>query len=204
MEVEKKEWVVSITIWVLVVLAAFVLSHTCNSQPPHIRLALSYEGVKEDNNNRGALIDKINKHAGSPLGSSYCANFGRFVLDSVKAVSPAYRPPVATAWLRNKSVIKANDVYYGKVTAPSGAVIVWRNGGSWQGHLGFLIKFISKVGMQTIEANTSPSKAGSQTNGGGIYRRIRNIAPFAYFKIEGFVPVGYEQEPMLREVSLSY
>lgn len=49
--------------------------------------------------------------------------------------------------------------------------------------------------MQTIEGNTSPGTSGSQSNGGGVYRRARS-----YDSIIGVArPYYTEEEDMLTE-----
>lgn len=46
-----------------------------------------------------------------------------------------------------------------------------------QGHIGFCAKNVTdKRTMHTVECNTSSSAAGSQSNGGGVYKKVRLLA----------------------------
>jgi hypothetical protein len=157
----------------------------------HLRIAQGFVGTKELPGNRGRWIDRWNKGAGVSYGSPYCASFGKFCLDSAGALSPKIRSALATAWLRNKSTISAKDVYFGMAVVPSGSCVIWRNGETISGHFGFFVKWIKKNVLYTIEANTSSGLKGSQRDGNGVYNRTRTLSPFAYFRIEGFVPVQY-------------
>lgn len=46
-------------------------------------------------------------------------------------------------------------------------------------HVG-LIESVTPRGFNTIEGNTSPGTAGSQSNGGGVFRRFRPLSDVAY------------------------
>ena len=65
----------------------------------------------------------------------------------------------------------------------------------WQGdgvadHIGIVEENHADEGwMQTIEGNTSPGSGGSQSNGGGVYRRARN-----YNSIIGVARPYYETQ----------
>ena len=175
-----------------------LLSLPCLAQdsllyPKHLIIAQGFVGVKEvGGKNRGFWIDRWNKNAGIGVGNPYCATFGKFVLDSSRAIAPIIRSPLATAWLsRRNMTISAKDVYFGMASVPIGSCVIWRNGETISGHFAFLVKWLKKNVLYTIEANTSSGVKGSQRDGDGVYNRTRTLSPFAYFRIEGFVPVGY-------------
>lgn len=175
----------------LLLLSCICLGADSASYPKHLVIAQNFVGVKEIGNNRGLWIDRWNKRAGIGVGNPYCATFGKFCLDSAKAVTPTIRSPLATNWLRNKWPISAKDVYYGFNDVPVGSCVIWRNGETINGHFGFFVKWLGKNKLYTIEANTSSGIKGSQRDGNGVYNRERVLSPFAYFRIEGFVPVTY-------------
>jgi hypothetical protein len=49
----------------------------------------------------------------------------------------------------------------------------WGYDGTYD-HVGLFEKWVSTTSFQSVEANTSPDDGGSQSNGGGVYRRTRN------------------------------
>lgn len=40
-------------------------------------------------------------------------------------------------------------------------------------HVGLFLRHVSGDSFETVEANTSPNDSGSQSNGGGVYKRMR-------------------------------
>ena len=155
-----------------------------------MQIALSYEGQTEKGANRSPFIDSLNTYAGSPKGSPYCAAFVSYTLYKAGA-KPAIRTGLATALITKKS-ISAKKVLMGTATIPAGSIIIWRKGETIYGHAGFTTELWKGSSGKTIEANTSPGKAGSQRDGDGIYQRSRTIYPLEYFRITHFTPVSYE------------
>jgi hypothetical protein len=154
-----------------------------------ILVAENYIGVEETAGaNRHPEIDKWNTRLGLPLGSSYCAAFVSFVLDSAEVKTPAIRTGVAQQFITKQS-ISATKVSAGTVTIPAGSLVIWKRGNTWQGHVGITVADWKGPTGYTIEANTSPSDAGSQSNGDGVYRKIRRIDPTAYLRITHFTIV---------------
>lgn len=151
-------------------------------------IAQQYVGITEQKPNRGPQIDKWNTHAGVPLGSSYCAAFISFVLDSANVEYPTVRSALAQKYITDKS-IKATDVLAGYQEIPAGYLVIWKKGGTWMGHIGITAsKWENNIGL-TIEANTSPTNKGDQRNGDGVWKKQRRIDPTAYFRITHFTPV---------------
>ncbi len=191
---EKARLLGQIAIAIALMLAG-IAAHAQTAAPRHIRIAEGYVGIHETpkNSNRGPEIDQFSRHLGVPLGSSYCASFGSFVLDSARVSYPVIRSAVATQFITDKS-IPAKDVLMGRVQLQGGEIAIWRNGYSWQGHFGFVKTQLSLSSLRTIEANTSPSAAGSQRDGGGIYLKTRTIVPTDHFRIIYFTPVYYDAQ----------
>jgi len=89
--------------------------------------------------------------------------------------------------------------YVPQITADAKAAGQWsRTGraGDWivmgntgYSHIGVVEKVLSPGVYQTIEGNTSPTNAGSQNNGGGVYRK-RRTGSF----VKGFVRIKYARD----------
>ena len=105
-------------------------------------------------------------------GVPYCAMFVSYILDQcgqkVKGFPTASCPNGLNGAkngglkLSNKKNAKAGDIVF----------FVW-DGGSSPDHVGFVEKNYGSY-IQTIEGNTSSGISGSQSNGGGVYRRTRS------------------------------
>lgn len=69
-----------------------------------------------------------------------------------------------------------------KSQAEPGDVLVfdWNWGTRATNHVGILEKTTSHGNPQTIEGNTSSGSSGSQSNGGGVYRRVRRWSQVRY------------------------
>lgn len=153
--------------------------------------ALRYKGVKELLNNRGKLVDLWNKFAGNALGSPYCAAFVSYCLSKDSAIPFKIKSGLArTFWTKVPKELKhsADDVLRRKYRPKYGDLVIWANGSTMTGHIGFVISYDERTGIiTTIEANTSSGKSGSQSNGNGVYVRYRKISRDTYFHIIGFV-----------------
>lgn len=121
-------------------------------------------------------------------GIPYCAMFTSYCLDwaGVKAAGlpGAYVPWILSANSDAGRLVANED-------AQPGDLVMF----DWQGdgvadHIGIVEENHPDEGwMQTIEGNTSPSSGGSQSNGGGVYRRARN-----YSSIIGVARPYYETQ----------
>lgn len=126
--------------------------------------------------NRSPLIDKINKAAGVPLGSSYCAAAGKAAF-SVAGIADFGGPHAASVgfvddWARSRGYIVKRPL--------RGDAFCWKiDGDNWPDHFGMVVKVRSWGGLvftiDTVEANTSSGNVGSQADGGGWYRRRRTF-----------------------------
>lgn len=179
-------------LYILLTLSLLLLSLPSPNQtiPKHLSIAEGYVGTTEKTgHNDGPEIEKIIKHGGGAKGASYCAYFVKFCLDSAQAKYPIRRTGMARGY-QTKTSIDANDVLIGKTTVPVGSIIVFGKGETPYGHTGFVLRWGKKYGT-TIEANTSPTNKGSQSNGDGIWYKRRAIEPLNYFRIVCFTKISY-------------
>lgn len=130
-------------------------------------------------------------------GVPYCAMFISYCLDwagvTAEGVPGAYVPWILSANSDAGRLVANED-------AQPGDLVMF----DWQGdgvadHIGIVEENHADEGwMQTIEGNTSPGSGGSQSNGGGVYRRARN-----YSSIIGVTRPYYEtkeeEDDMLTE-----
>lgn len=112
---------------------------------------------------------------------SYCLNWAGF---EAAGLPGAYVPWILSANLDAGRLVANED-------AQPGDLVMF----DWQGdgvadHIGIVEENHADEGwMQTIEGNTSPGSGGSQSNGGGVYRRARN-----YSSIIGVARPYYETQ----------
>lgn len=65
---------------------------------------------------------------------------------------------------------------------------IWRKKDSYQGHIGIIENVGEKGWVYTIEFNTSNNSTGDQRDGGGVWRKKRNlIHPLGRLRVRGFV-----------------
>lgn len=114
------------------------------------------------------------KDHGSYYGASgvpYCAMFVSWVFAQAGA-SCAGLPEAYCPYILNKAK-SAGKVLSNKQSAQPGDVILFDWGGDGVcDHVGIVEKNFGSY-VQTIEGNTSSGSSGSQSNGGGVYRRTR-------------------------------
>lgn len=141
-----------------------------------VRIAVSYVGKEEVSGNMG-WIDKAfeqrMKDVGWSPSQSWCCYFCELVAkeaagkgtDDWKAFDKLFQPS-CTATFANFSGSEKYRV--GKLPKP-GALIVWKHGQSWKGHIGIVESYDGKT-IHTIEGNTN--KAGSR-EGTHVLRKKR-------------------------------
>ena len=116
--------------------------------------------------------NKTNSSYFGTNGVPYCAMFVSWVLAQAGqkcAGMPTASCITALNGARNAGIVRKNK----KDAKPGDLVLfVWDNG-SLPDHIGF-VELNKGSYIQTIEGNTSSGKGGSQSNGGGVYRRTRN------------------------------
>ena len=167
----------------------------CNTkQSPHIKIALGYVGVVEKEGNRGVVIDSINRKY-AYIGAPYCASFISWILNKADKIKKVLTPKIRTARARKfitKNSISASEVLLKKIKLSKKYIVIWGKGNTPFGHGGFTYKNWLNGKGQTIEANTSSGKKGSQRNGTGIWIRTRKIEPLNYFRIIAFTAIEYK------------
>jgi hypothetical protein len=119
-------------------------------------------------------------------GSAWCAAFVQWVLKVngmwFETPLPYYVPSFeATARKTGKWISKDGK------PKPGDLVIYGEKSGQ---HIGIFVKARSLGRIETIEGNTSSGLIGSQSNGDGVYRRVRTKS-----WVRGFVSMSYTPEP---------
>jgi lysozyme family protein len=105
-------------------------------------------------------------------GVPFCAMFVSYVLNKAGASCAGFPGAGCTsAWRTAKS---KGAVLSSKYNAQAGDIILfdWDNSGDCD-HVG-IVEINKGSYVQTIEGNTSSGTSGSQSNGGGVYRRTRS------------------------------
>jgi len=139
-----------------------------------IKLAESQLGYVEQggpHGNDGNLTKYNNWYFGSVQAQPWCATFVSWVFFMAGLPLPASTSkgfaytPSGAAWFQKQG-------RWSK-TPRVGALVFF----SWEGkridHVAIVVKVNSDGSITTIEGNTSSGTAGSQRDGGGVYRRIR-------------------------------
>lgn len=72
---------------------------------------------------------------------------------------------------------KAHDLWITSGFSPGDILLYCEDGSGTAGHTG-ICESDGATSATAIEGNTSPTDAGSQTNGGGVYRKVRPHGPF--------------------------
>lgn len=159
--------------------------------------AYQLEGILEEpkNSNRGLAIDDIQKVFGFK-GVQYCALFAQYCYKRACTDLNIPFPFSGTASSQTlyQEALKKNwaEVDFTKLKA--GDIVIWRKFKLWQGHVGIVEAVFPEFGsFHTIEGNTSPGNTGSQSNGGGIYRRTRYMQKTDFdvdaFYLRGFISI---------------
>lgn len=121
-------------------------------------------------------------------GVPYCAMFASYCLDwagvSASGMPGAYVPWILSANADDGRLVSNEDAQ------PGDLVMFDWHGDGVADHIGIVeVNHPDDGWMQTIEGNTSSGTSGSQSNGGGVYRRARN-----YSSIIGIARPYYEVE----------
>lgn len=174
----------------------------------HLDTALTHVGAVErpPGSNRGPQVDRFLAAVGISGAAPWCAAFTAYVLRAAGADVTDERgrsvlSAVATRHIVGRGPhrsIDARDVLRGAARPEPGALVIWRNGANWTGHIGLVVEddnaaergpaWYLRCG-HTVEGNTSPGAAGSQRDGDGVWRKTRCIEPGAYWRIVSFTPV---------------
>lgn len=113
-------------------------------------------------------------------GVPYCAMFVSWVLNQVGQACAGF--PTASCTQAVNGARKAGRILSSKYDARAGDIVIFDwdpSKGNGVDHVGF-VELNKGSYIQTIEGNTSSGNSGSQSNGGGVYRRTRNWSTVAY------------------------
>lgn len=150
-----------------------------------LKMARSYLGFVEGPRNNQTPFGAYTGYQYQP----YCGSFVKFVLDKTGTAgepSPVYTPAGAAGYQRAGRWIPRNGT-----PLPGDTVFFDFQGGQSPAgvdHVGFVTRVLPDGRIETIEANTSPGDAGSQSNGGGVYARIRPRGVIAGFGRPKYTP----------------
>lgn len=121
-------------------------------------------------------------------GVPYCAMFVSYCLDWA-GIEAAGLPGSYVPWILSANS-DAGRLVANEDAQPGDLVMFDWQGDGVADHIGIVEENHPDEGwMQTIEGNTSPGSGGSQSNGGGVYRRARN-----YSSIIGVARPYYETQ----------
>jgi len=134
--------------------------------------------------NNPARVQEFRASVGLSKGN-WCAAFVRYILDNSIYRKFPIRSGVANAY-KTRHTVDAKDVLTGKVKVGQGWLVIWKNKGSWTGHIGWVVVWNRMCGS-TIEGNTSDNDT---RQGGNVeYKSKRKIDVFNTFSIVAFTPV---------------
>lgn len=161
-----------------------------------ILIANTLVGTKEETQNRGKVIDEIQRELGF-ISLPYCVIF---VLSCYKRACKALSVPFPMIVTASSQTLfewakKQEFTYTDPMLIKPGDIAIWRKWNLWSGHAGLITSFLEynhngQKLFSTIEGNTSNNNYGSQSDGDGIYRRIR-YANKIDFDVDGFYLRGF-------------
>lgn len=131
-------------------------------------------------NNRGPKVDQYQKADNLPgVGYPWCASFVQWCF--MKAGKPLPNRTASVGFLLDWAKRRGYTVQ----RPFRGDLICFFFGpDSWPDHIGFVERVLAlpsprgwRYIIRTIEGNTSANAFGSQSDGGGVYRRTRWVAP---------------------------
>ncbi|RTL21745.1 MAG: hypothetical protein EKK55_15645 [Rhodocyclaceae bacterium] len=162
--------------------------------------ALQYVGERETRGyNRSPFIDKINRLAGVPVGSSWCMASAFFSYHAAAAALGVRNPLLRTASVSAQvrfalqagsglQVIRLRGIVGAeRISVMKGDVLCAKRGGGtagdlgrlWPGHVELAVADYGAT-VATVGGNTSSGRRGSQRDGDGQWRRVR---PKAWFLV---------------------
>lgn len=158
-----------------------------------IQTAKKYIGKTEKNANSGftdELFEKRMKDTGWVKGASWCSFFCELVWKESYLGTPQFDEidklfsGSATATFKNFDLAKQSGWTTGQQPKP-GALVVWRHGSGWQGHIGIVIED-NGISFKTIEGNTN-DKGGRE----GYIVAVKNRVLNAMYMPNGLNLIGF-------------
>ena len=157
-----------------------------------VKIAQSYVGQKEISGNKGfrdKTFEAKMKATGWQVGHAWCAYFAELVWSEAYKGSdllPSIRTlisPSATATYAN---MQGSSLFKVGSTPRPGALVVWRYGTSWKGHIG-IVESVGKGGaFVAIEGNTN---AAGGREGIAVARKTRRTGEA--FRAKGLNLLGF-------------
>ena len=139
-----------------------------------LNAALSQVGYTE--NPPGSNHQKFSTELNYPEGqnAAWCSTFVAWCFDKagydLRQVVPNWRETLMSTWKTRAALV---ELGWREVSSPrQGDIIYFSFDGSWINHVG-LVLGVNGYYISTVEGNTSSSNSGSQSNGGGVFRRTR-------------------------------
>jgi hypothetical protein len=135
-------------------------------------------GIRESGgNNRGPLVELLQRTIGEAEGEAWCMAFVQSLLAYAELKTGVLSWVAAgehclTVWRETPRAARV------KVNPLPGAIAIWRKGKTGSGHTGILVSIApEKNTMQLIEGNTESGVAGGEVvrDGGGVYLTRRAI-----------------------------
>lgn len=124
----------------------------------------------------------------------WCAMFASWVFDQAGVSVPGMPSASCGAILRP---CQSAGLVVPSRSAQPGDIVIFDWGAKDNSHDHIGIVEVNKGGyIQTIEGNTSPSNAGSQGNGGGVWRRTRD-----WSVVQAIIRPKYEEQDMTPDQS---
>ncbi len=153
--------------------------------------AISQIGITEKTNKNDGEVEKYLHSVGLKKGNPYCyaGQYWAFLQAINQLKLNRNSIPIPKSGMANSAFNYAKKFNYRtNYIANIHDLITWINPKSYNGHIERVIK-VGKAGwVQTIAFNTSNGKAGSQSNGNGVFVRQRNIYhPLLSLRIRGLV-----------------
>lgn len=160
-----------------------------------IALAEAKRGVKEHGgNNRGPMVRQYLKEVGLGEGYAWCDAFVSWCLHK----AAGHRLPIESAGVWS-TYSRARSLGWLRERPFRGDLVMYdfNHDGGFDDHIGFVEKVIGGVSkrspvwfLRTVEGNTVSGDAGSQDDGGGVYRRRRLVLKkyVAFARVPGRVP----------------
>lgn len=151
---------------------------------------MSQVGVVEQSGRNDGEVEKYLHSVGLKKGNPYCSagQYWCFMVAATALGVPSDSIPVPRTAVANAmfNFAKQNGKRAEYVTDKH-FLIVWRENGSYRGHIERIIKTGKAGWVTTVGFNTSKSQ-GNQSDGEGVYIKKRNIYhPLGRMKIRGII-----------------
>jgi hypothetical protein len=161
-----------------------------------LTIAESLIGTKEEGQNRGKVIDKIERLFGM-TGQQYCVMFVLYcyMVSSAQNNSKFLLPETASSQTLFECAKKIGLTYTDPNKIKPGDICIFRKYKLWEGHAALINSYLNAdKTFGTYEGNTYDNDFGSQREGDGIYKRIRKAGSQNFvessFYIRGFIDIG--------------